>query len=55
MLKKELIHLDDFETRQEAIIAVFDYIETYYNRQRRHSHNEYLSPASYEATMRGLL
>ena len=49
-LKKELIHRNDFETRKEAIEAIFEYIETYYNRQRRHSHNEYLSPVSYEAT-----
>lgn len=48
-LKKELVHLHCFETRQEAMDAIFDYIETYYNRQRRHSHNQYLSPTSYEA------
>ena len=49
-LKKELIHLNDFENRQQALEALFDYIEIYYNRQRRHSNNHFLSPASYEAT-----
>lgn len=40
-----------FETRQEARSALFEYIETWYNRQRRHSKLAYLSPMMYE--MRG--
>jgi len=35
-LKNELIHLRRFKTRDEAKQAIFDYIEVYYNRQRRH-------------------
>ena len=54
-LKKELIYRHHFETRQEALEALFEYIEIYYNRQRRHSNNEYLSPVSYEATLGNLL
>ncbi len=36
-LKTELIYHKDYKTRKEAELAVFDYIETWYNRQRRHS------------------
>jgi putative transposase len=36
-LKTELVYHQDYETRKEAELAVFDYIETWYNRQRRHS------------------
>lgn len=54
-LKKELIHRTSFKTRQAALEAIFDYIEVYYNRQRRHSNNEFLSPAFYEATLGILL
>jgi len=43
-LKKELIHGADFATREEARAAVFEYIEVFYNRVRRHSALGYLSP-----------
>jgi transposase InsO family protein len=43
-LKTELIYLEDFETRDQACDAVFEYIEVFYNRQRRHSANQYLAP-----------
>lgn len=36
-LKTELVYHQDYETRKQAELAVFDYIETWYNRQRRHS------------------
>ena len=36
-LKTELVYHQDYETRIQAELAVFDYIETWYNRQRRHS------------------
>jgi transposase InsO family protein len=36
-LKTELVYYQDYETRKQAKLAVFDYIETWYNRQRRHS------------------
>jgi len=48
-LKQELIYQERFTTRQEARLAIFEYVEVYYNRQRKHSRNEYLSPADYEA------
>ena len=47
-LKQELIYQQRFTTRQQARLAIFEYIEVYYNRQRKHSRNEYLSPADYE-------
>jgi len=47
-LKKELVHGADFATRAEARAAIFEYIEVFYNNQRRHSSLGYLSPAEYE-------
>jgi len=47
-LKTELIHHGDFQTREEAQQAVFEYIELFYNRQRKHSTNGYLAPFVYE-------
>jgi len=51
-LKNELIYCNVWATRAEARRAVFEYIEVFYNRRRRHSSLNYLSPASYEATRR---
>lgn len=47
-LEWELIERSDWHTHAEARRALFDYIETWYNRQRRHSTLGYLSPAEYE-------
>lgn len=47
-LKVELIHDRHYHTRQEARAEIFDYIEVFYNRQRRHSALGYLSPAEFE-------
>jgi len=47
-LKKELVHGADFATRAEARAALFEYIEVFYNGQRRHSALGYVSPAEYE-------
>jgi putative transposase len=49
-LKKELVHHEDYTTREQARLSIFEYIETFYNRTRRHSSLEYLSPADYEAS-----
>ena len=52
-LKCELLHRQRFLSREAARIAVFDYIEGFYNRVRRHSSLGYLSPSDYEeATMK---
>lgn len=47
-LKTELIYRKNFKTRKEAMQAIFEWIETWYNRQRRHSGIEYMSPEEYE-------
>jgi transposase InsO family protein len=47
-LKKELVHDADFATRAEARAAIIEYIEVFYNNQRRHSTLGYVSPAEYE-------
>jgi transposase InsO family protein len=47
-LKKELTRGEDFVTRAEARAELFEYIEVFYNRLRRHSSSGYLSPAEYE-------
>jgi putative transposase len=46
-LKCELIHREKFRTEEEAKQKIFDYIEVYYNRQRRHSTLNYQTPAEY--------
>jgi len=40
-----------WETRTAARAAVFDYIEIWYNRQRRHSTLGYLSPETFESSL----
>lgn len=47
-LKTELVHHRRFATRQEAIQAIREYIEIFYNRQRKQARLGYLSPAAYE-------
>lgn len=47
-LKKELVHRSSWPTRQGLRSAVFDYIESFYNRERRHSTLGYLSPREFE-------
>ena len=47
-LKKELVHHEDYATRAAARASIFEYIEVFYNRQRRHSTLGYVSPAEYE-------
>jgi len=47
-LKKELVHDEDYTTRAEARASLFEYIEVFYNRVRRHSSLGYRSPVEYE-------
>jgi putative transposase len=47
-LKKELIHRRSWPSRRELSAAVFEYIEAFYNRDRRHSTLGMRSPAEYE-------
>jgi putative transposase len=48
-IKSEIVHHRDYQTRAEARADIFDYIEVFYNRQRRHSSLGYLSPIDFEA------
>ena len=47
-LKTELLHRRTWATRRQARTAIFEYIEAFYNRHRRHSTLGYLSPAEFE-------
>ncbi len=47
-IKRELIDDSRWRTREEARAAIFEYIESWYNRERRHSSLGYVSPAEYE-------
>lgn len=47
-LKTELVYHRTYRTRAEASADLFDYIERFYNRRRRHSYLGYRSPADYE-------
>lgn len=48
-LKYETVHQRRFATRAEARAAIFDYIETFYNRTKLHSSFGYVSPATFES------
>jgi putative transposase len=50
-LKRELVYHRNFATRDEATQDIFEYIEVFYNRKRRHSTLGYDSPAEFEARM----
>ena len=52
-LKKERIKRHIYASRQEAKSDVFDYIEGFYNRVRRHSHLDQLSPLAFEQLRTG--
>ena len=49
-LKVELVHRERYVTRREAQSSIFEYIETYYNRQRTHSAIRYQIPMVFEKT-----
>jgi putative transposase len=49
-LKQELVNRRSWPSRLELRSAVFEYIEAFYNRQRRHSTLAMVSPAEYEQT-----
>jgi transposase InsO family protein len=47
-LKKELIHSRSWPSKAELRTEVFEYIEVFFNRRRRHSTLGFLSPAQFE-------
>ena len=48
-LKTELVHHCDYPTREGARSSLFEYMEVFYNRQRRHSTVNYQPPLAFEA------
>ena len=47
-LKKELVHHEDYQNREEAKASLFEYVEVFYNNQRLHSSLGYMTPVAYE-------
>jgi transposase InsO family protein len=47
-LKNERVYHEDYRTRTEARQSIFEYIEVFYNRQRRHAFLNYMTPVEYE-------
>ena len=50
-LKTELIYHTTFETKNQARMAIFSFIEIWYNRKRLHSYLDYMSPVEFEQKM----
>ena len=50
-LKTELVYQQHYRTREEARLAIFEYIECFYNRTRMHSTLDYRSPEEYEESV----
>ena len=48
IMKTELVYHERYEGHQDTLHSIFEYIEVFYNRQRRHSTLDYLCPAEYE-------
>lgn len=47
-LKVECVYRNRYHTRKEAQMSIFDYIEVFYNRQRKHSYLNYKTPEEFE-------
>jgi len=50
-LKKELVHNEKYQTREEASLSIFEYVEVFYNRVRKHSALGNKSPMQYEKAL----
>jgi len=48
--KVELVHHERYATRDQAKASIVEYIEVFYNRVRRHSTPEYMTPDEFERT-----
>lgn len=53
-LKNELVYHEEYKTRAEARQSVFEYIEVFYNRKRRHAFLNYMTPVDYEKKYAGI-
>lgn len=47
-LKNELVYHEDYKSRSEARQSIFEYIEVFYNRERRHAYLNYMTPIEFE-------
>jgi putative transposase len=47
-LKTEHVYFERYQTRDQAKHSIFEYIEVFYNRQRRHSTLDYKTPLTFE-------
>ena len=52
-MKTEMVYHEDFKTRDQAKLGIFEYIEVWYNRKRRHSTLGYLTPREFEELLTG--
>ena len=52
LVKAECVHARTFDSREQAALEIFEYIECFYNRVRTHSALGYLSPEEFEARNR---
>jgi putative transposase len=50
-LKTELVHHQEYQTKEQARRSIFKYIECWYNRKRRRSAIGYMSPEPFEASL----
>ena len=50
-LKRELVYQEHYATRDQAKRSIFEYIEVFYNRKRKHSSLGYRSPVEFEASL----
>jgi transposase InsO family protein len=48
-LKTELVFHERYKSREQAHASIFEYIEVFYNRKRRHSASSMMSPANFES------
>jgi len=47
-LKNEHVYFEDYKTREQAKQSIFEYIEIFYNRKRRHAFLNYMTPVEFE-------
>jgi putative transposase len=52
IIKSELVHHERFKGPQDTLRAIFEYIEIFYNRKRKHSTLSYKTPEQFEQTMK---
>lgn len=53
-LKNERVYHEDYKSRAQARQRIFEYIEVFYNRKRRHAFLNYMTPVEYEEKYAGI-